>query len=82
MKAIPLDRVITFGNLLSVATVLVTVAITWATLKAEASQTRTDVMTLQSDIVIIKNDRFSDNSRMVRVETLLETILNEVRAKP
>lgn len=77
---VALEQKITIGNLLSVATVLVTIGITWGIVTTQAEQTSKEVSSVKSDVEDLKRFRFDDNSRMVRVETLLNEILNEVRA--
>jgi hypothetical protein len=80
MFKVALEQKITFGGLLTIATVLVTIGITWGIVTTQAEQTSREVAGVKSDVEDLKGFRYDDNTRMVRVETLLNEILNEVRA--
>lgn len=76
-----LERKLTWGGLLTIATILVTAGINWGISQAAATRASEEIVKIKSDVEDIKAGRFSDNSRMVRVETLLEEILEEVKAR-
>lgn len=91
MFKVPLEQKITWGGLLTIATVVLTAGINWGVSTTKADQTSAEVVLLRqdtaADIAAVKGDvedlkraRYDDNTRMVRVETLLNEILNEVRA--
>lgn len=82
IPAIKLEHRITWGNIISVLTTLVLSAITLGVFLNQTTQARSDVAAVQSDVKQLQDFRFSDNSRMVRVETLLEQILDEVKTRP
>lgn len=69
----------TFMGLWPVIVASVAIAITWGSMQSQAGQTRDDIASFKVQIEEIKTHRFADNSRMVRMETLLEQILNEIK---
>jgi hypothetical protein len=89
---VTLEQKLTYGGLLTIATVLVTAGINWGLMTSQANSTSaevallkantasaTDLAAVKADVEDLKRFRFDDNSRMVRVETLLQEILSEVR---
>lgn len=80
MEPIPLERKITWGGILTIATIILTAGINWGVSQSQAEQAGKEITAVKADVQELKNARFSDNSRMVRVETLLEEILEEVKA--
>lgn len=76
-----LERKLTWGGLLTIATILVTAGINWGISQAASTRASEEIVAIKSDVEDIKAGRFSDNSRMVRVETLLGEILEEVKAR-
>jgi hypothetical protein len=93
--AVTLEQKLTYGGLLTIATVLVTAGINWGLMTSQANSTSAEVAVMKAnaastvDLAAVKSDveelkryRFDDNSRMVRVETLLQQILSEVKTTP
>lgn len=79
MFRVALEQKITFGGLLTIATVLVTIGITWGIVTTQAEQTSREVAAVKSDVEDLQATQYDNNSRMVRMETLLTQILNEVK---
>ena len=80
MQPIPLERKITWGGILTILTIFATAGMNWGISTSQAEQTQAEVSAIKSDVQALKDARYSDNGRMVRVETLLEEILKEIRA--
>jgi hypothetical protein len=80
-ESIVLERRITWGGLLTIATILVTAGINWGIASKAAEATATEVALVKGDVEALKNARFQDNTRMVRIETLVTEILEEVKAR-
>lgn len=76
------ENKITVGNIFQIAALILTMGITWGVFTTQVNQAREDVAGIRVDIDTLKQHRFDDNSRMVRVETLLHEILREVRTAP
>lgn len=76
---VTLERRLTVGNIVTIATLLITMGITWGVFSTQASQMTDDVAAVRTAVKVLEDARYSDNSRMVRVETLLEQILDAVK---
>jgi hypothetical protein len=80
MERIPLERKMTYGGILTIVTILVTAGMNWGISQTQAEQARAELAVVKTDIQSLKDARFTDNGRMTRVETLLQEILEEVKA--
>lgn len=80
MQPVPLERKITWGGILTIATILVTAGINWGVSQSQAEQAQSEIAVVKADVQLLKDARFTDHGRMTRVETLLEEILEEVKA--
>lgn len=76
-----LERKLTWGGILTIATILLTAGINWGVAQTAAATTAADVAAVKADVETLKDARFHDNTRMVRMETLLNEILDEVKSR-
>jgi len=75
---VTLERKLTIGGIITIATVILTTGITWGVFTTQAAQMSYDVAAVRTAVKVLEDARYADNSRMVRVETLLEQILEAV----
>ena len=78
-QGVMLERKLTWGGLLTIATILVTAGITWGVSQQTTSGMAETITEVKADVATLKNARYDDNTRMVRMETLLGEILEEVK---
>lgn len=81
MQGIPLERKMTYGGILTIATILLTAGMNWGISQTQAEQSRQELAVVKRDVQDLIDARFHDNGRMTRVETLLQEILEEVKSR-